>query len=255
MAEPRKFDLVYRGTYGNDLLGNILFVAGRSLDPVLQRQLLLKSPLPRITSLLGLSAPSRPVPGGLPLTSTGLTPFQTVIWAMSVGSAAKQIFWKFVIAREPIYPSTAFAISFFNTLLNTLNTLAYNASAANPTYLPPWAIYVGAALYITGILTESISELQRNSFKSDSKNDGKIYTEGLFSIVRHVSYTGYSLWRAGYATAAGGPLWGIFIGAFFLRDFGTRAIPVLDEYMARRYGEQWTQVKRKVPCALIPGIW
>ncbi|KAJ9602000.1 hypothetical protein H2200_013559 [Cladophialophora chaetospira] len=255
MAEPKKYDLVYRGTYGNDLLGNILFVVGRSLDPVLQRQLLLKSPLPRITSFLGLSTSFRPVTGGAPLPSTGLSPFQTAIWAMSIGSAAKQIFWKFVVAREPIYPSSAFAISLINTLLNTLNTLAYSASADNPAYFPHWSVYVGATLYITGILTEVVSELQRRSFKSDSKNDGKIYTGGLFSVARHVSYTGYSMWRAGYATAAGGPLWGVLVLAFFLKDFGTRAVPVLDEYMAKKYGEQWTQVKHKVPYALIPGVW
>ncbi|ETI24075.1 hypothetical protein G647_03444 [Cladophialophora carrionii CBS 160.54] len=255
MAESKKFDLVYRGTYGHDLLGNVCFVVGRGLDPLLQRYLLKNSPLPKVASALGLRASVPAVTGGVPLASTGLTPFQTVIWCMSIGSAAKQIFWKFVVAREPIYPSTAFAISFFNTFLNTLNTLAYSASGSNPTYFPPWSVYVGTALYITGILTETISELQRKSFKSDPKNDGKIYTGGLWSLVRHVSYTGYSLWRAGFAMAAGGPLWGTFVGLFFLRDFGTRAIPVLDEYMGKKYGEQWTQVKQKVPYALIPGIW
>jgi protein-S-isoprenylcysteine O-methyltransferase Ste14 len=255
MAEPKKFDLVYRGTYGNDLLGNLVFVMSRGLDPFLQRRLLLHSPVPRIASRLGWSLSAGQVTGGAALQSSGLSPFQTLIWAMSIGSAAKQIFWKFTVAREPIYPSTAVAIAIMNTVLNGLNTLVFSVSDSNPAYFPPWSIYAGTALYITGILTETVSELQRNSFKKDPKNEGKVYTGGLFSIARHISYTGYSLWRAGFATAAGGPLWGLFVLAFFLRDFATRAVPVLDTYMAQKYGEQWASVKQKVPYALIPGIW
>ena len=255
MSEPPKFDLVYRGTYGSDLLGNILFVVGRSLDPLLQRRLLLNSPLPRLASLLGLSISLQPVTGGKAFLSGDFTSFQAVIWYMSIGSAAKQIFWKFAIAREPIYPTTALAIIFLNTFLNTINTFMYTASRINVAYFSPWTVYAGTALYMVGILTETFSELQRNSFKKDAKNQGKIYTGGLWSVVRHVSYAGYSMWRAGYAMAAGGPLWGIFVGLFFLRDFGTRAIPVLDEYMSEKYGKQWIQVKRKVPYALIPGVW
>ncbi|OAP57853.1 hypothetical protein AYL99_08591 [Fonsecaea erecta] len=255
MAEQKKLDLVRRGSYGTDLLGNTLMIGLRALDPLLQRHLLLHSPLPQLAAKLGLAAPRAPVSGGAVLSATGLTPFQTVIWAMSIGSAAKHIFWKAVIAKETVYPGAAVAISVFNTVFNTLNTLLYNASAENPTYLPPWSVYVGAALFAGGVLGETVSEVQRLKFKNDPKNDGKIYTGGLFSVVRHVSYLGYSMWRAGYALAAGGPLWGVFIGGWFLWDFGTRAIPVLDEYMASKYGEQWAKVKRDVPYALIPGVW
>jgi len=255
MAEPKKFDMINRGSYGSDMLGNVLMVGLRALDPWLQRQMLLKSPLSSLTSILGLRAPGPPIIGGAPLSSTGLTPFQTVIWAMSIGSAAKHILWKLVVAKEPVYPSAAVGICVFNTIFNSLNTLAYNASGENPAYFPPWSVYIGTALYISGILTETISEIQRSIFKNDPKSDGKVYTGGLFLIVRHVSYTGYSMWRAGYAMAAGGPIWGIFVGGWFLRDFSMRAIPLLDEYMAKKYGEQWSEVKKKVPYALVPGIW
>ncbi|KIX99192.1 uncharacterized protein Z520_04768 [Fonsecaea multimorphosa CBS 102226] len=257
MAEKKKpLDLVRRGSYGSDLLGNTLLIGLRALDPLLQRHLLLHSPLPKLASKLGLPASPRPPVSGGPVSSvTGLTPYQTVIWAMSVGSAAKHIFWKLSTAREAVYPGAAVAISVFNTVFNSLNTLLYLASAENPTFFPPWSVYVGTALYVSGLLSETVSEVQRHYFKSDPKNQGKIYTGGLFSIARHVSYTGYSMWRAGYALAAGGPLWGVAIGGWFLWDFGARAVPVLDEYMTKKYGEQWVQVKREVPYALIPGIW
>ncbi|KIW93003.1 uncharacterized protein Z519_06852 [Cladophialophora bantiana CBS 173.52] len=255
MAEKKKLDMVPRGSYGTNLLGNTLLIGLRALDPLLQRRLLLNSPLPRLASMLGLPAPRPPVSGGPLLQATGLTPYQTVIWAMSVGSAAKHIFWTLVTAREPVYPAAAVAISVFNSVFNGLNTLMYNVSAENPAYFASWSVYFGTALFVGGVLSETVSEVQRHNFKNDPKNEGKIYTGGLFSVVRHVSYMGYSMWRAGYAMASGGPLWGIIVGGWFLWDFGMRGVPVLDEYMANKYGEQWAKVKREVPYALIPGIW
>jgi protein-S-isoprenylcysteine O-methyltransferase Ste14 len=77
----------------------------------------------------------------------------------------------------------------------------------------------------------------------------------LFSVVRHVPYAGYTLWRTGYALASGGPLWAAAVSAFFLYDFCSRSVPILDSYMSKKYGERWEKVKRDVPYALIPGIW
>jgi len=250
-------DMVARGQRGQSPLGTAIFIGLRTLDPFLQRHLLLNSPLPQLAHRLGLSrTPLRPPPtGGLPLAGSGMTPFQTLIWAFSIGSAAKHIFWITVIGNEPVYPNMGVAIGVFNTLFNTLNTLAFDAAGENPTYWAPWSMYAGTALYITGILTEAGGELQRKRFKDDPKNEGKVYSGGVFSVVRHASYTGYTLWRAGYALASGGPLWGAAVAAFFVWDFGTRAIPELDRYMGEKYGEQWAKVKREVPYALIPGIW
>ncbi|OAG45054.1 hypothetical protein AYO21_00402 [Fonsecaea monophora] len=262
MAEDKKkFDLVPRGSYGSDLVGNTLLIGLRALDPLLQRHLLLHSPLPLLASKLGFSSSATaaalhaPVAGGPVLAATGLTPYQTVIWAMSIGAAAKHIFWKVATAQEPVYPGAAVAISVFNTVFNSLNTLLYDASAENPVYFAPWSVYVGTVLFAGGLLSETVSEVQRRNFKRDPANKGKVYTSGLFSVVRHVSYLGYSMWRAGYALASGGPVWGVVVGGWFLWDFGARAIPILDEYMANKYGEQWAKVKREVPYALIPGVW
>ena len=248
MSEPKRFDMVYRGMYGNDLIGDILFVAGRAVDPLLQRHLLLNPPLPRIASVLGLSS------SGI-IRATRLNRAQTLIYYLAIGSSVKHIYWKFAVCREPIYANTAIAISLLNTALNTCNTLSSNLSTTNLVDFPSWSVRIGTALYIVGILFETIAELQRNSFKNDPENKGKVYTGGLFSIVRHAPYTGYSMWRAGYAFAAGGPLWGFFVLGVFLTDFSRRAIPVMDAYMTKKYGKQWLEVKQKVPYALIPGLW
>ncbi len=45
---------------------------------------------------------------------------------------------------------------------------------------------------------------------------------------------GYTLWRAGYACAAAGPVWGVATGALFFYDFATRALPSLDQYCTEK---------------------
>jgi hypothetical protein len=68
-------------------------------------------------------------------------------------------------------------------------------------------------------------------FKKDRKNKGKVYDAGLFGLSRHINYFGYTLWRTGYALAAGGWTWGAVTASFFVYDFNFRAIPVLQHYL------------------------
>ncbi|KAI1614808.1 hypothetical protein EDD37DRAFT_407017 [Exophiala viscosa] len=255
MADDKPFDMIARGQRGNNLLGSAIFIGLRAADPFLQRHLLLNSPLPALARILGLRAPRLPPTGGLPLAGSGMTPYQTLLWAFSIGSAAKHILWITALANEPVSPSAGVAISLFNTACNTLNTLVFDLAGENPTFFPPWSMYVGSALYVTGILAETISEIQRKWFKDDPRNEGKVYAGGLSSLVRHASYFGYTLWRTGYAIASGGPLWGSVVAAFFISNFVNRSIPALDNYMGKKYGEQWARVKRDVPYALIPRVW
>ncbi|KAK4947377.1 hypothetical protein LTR10_013745 [Elasticomyces elasticus] len=239
MADDNPFDMIARGQRGNNLLGSAIFIGLRAADPFLQRQLLLNSPLPALARILGLRPPRPPPTGGLPLAGSGMTPYQTLLWAFSIGSAAKHILWITVLGNEPTGPAAAVAIGLFNTTFNTLNTLAFNLAGENPTFFPPWSVWVGTALYVTGILVETVGEIQR----------------GLFSVVRHASYLGYTMWRTGYATASGGPVLGAAVAAFFISTFANRSVPALDNYMSKKYGEQWARVKRNVPYALIPGVW
>lgn len=247
-------DLIARGERGSVPVGTALFVSLRLLDPLLQRYILVKSPLSAIAPHMGLSAPGAPPTGGPNISLTGLSPYESLIWGLSIGSAAKQIFWILGTCQEPVYPSAAIAVGLFNTVFNSVNSLAFTMASDNP-YYSGYSIYLGTSLYIVGILTETIGEIQRKRFKDKPENKGKICKTGLFSVVRHASYFGYTLWRAGYALSSGGPLLGALVASFFISDFATRAIPVMDDYMTRKYGEQWAKTKRDVPYALIPGIW
>jgi steroid 5-alpha reductase family enzyme len=58
-----------------------------------------------------------------------------------------------------------------------------------------------------------------------------VYDGGLFGLSRHINYFGYTLWRTGYALAAGGWTWGAVTGSILAYDFNFRAIPVLQHYL------------------------
>jgi steroid 5-alpha reductase family enzyme len=149
-------------------------------------------------------------------------------------------------------------VGVFNTLFNGINHYAFllsALSASTSSTFPQPTLLIGTALYTVGILTEYIAELQRKRFKDDPKNKGKPFTGGLWKYARHINYGAYTVWRAGYALAAGGWVLGALVAAFFFSDFASRGVPVLDEYCGKRYGEDWKKFKRETRYKLIPGIY
>jgi hypothetical protein len=100
---PEKLrDYIPRGRTESTPLGTTIFCGLRALDPLLQRSLLLSAPLALLAPYFGRSAASPPPAGGDIIRTAGLdlTPFQAVIWGMSVGSAVKQIFWLLTTCNE-----------------------------------------------------------------------------------------------------------------------------------------------------------
>jgi steroid 5-alpha reductase family enzyme len=154
-----------------------------------------------------------------------------------------------------MYVPSAIFIALFNTVNNSINTLLFTIASSNPTYISPWCIYIGAALYTTGILIEPISEVQRANFKAKPENKGKPYAGGLLSLARNINYGAYTLWRSGMALACGGVVWGALTAAFFTWDFATRGVPVLEQYCVDKYGEQYRRIQKDVPYKLFPGIY
>lgn len=177
---------------------------------------------------------------------------------MAVGSAVKQNIWVTALSGEPMDVKSAIAVGAFNTICNGLNNYAFlltSTSASIDSTFPQPQLIVGSVLYVTGILTELVAEIQRKRFKKDPKNKGKPYTGGLWTFARHINYGAYTIWRAGYAMAAGGWVMGAIVGACFLSDFATRAVPILNEYCEKRYGDDWEQFKKQTKYRLIPGIY
>jgi len=260
--KSKPFDLINRGVKRPTPIGTTLFVGLRALDPLLQYGILAHGIGSSLLSTLGITQ----LPAGLAtntgtlIDKLGLSPYRLIILAMAAGSSIKQIYWILGTSEEEFPPGAALSVVAYNTIFNSINSLAFtttlaSASLSSNETFPQTPLLVGCALYIAGIFTEAIAETQRRNFKQDPKNKGKVYSGGLWSIARHINYTGYSLWRAGYTLACSGWGAGAFVVSFLLADFNFRAIKVLDEYCAPKYGAQWTEYKQKTPYKLIPGLF
>jgi protein-S-isoprenylcysteine O-methyltransferase Ste14 len=239
--QSKPFDLINRGVKRSTPLGTTLFVGLRALDPLLQYGILAHGIGSTLLSKLGISQlpPGLATRTGTFIDKLGLSPYRMIILAMAAGSSIKQIYWLLCTSEEEFPPSAALPVVVYNTLFNSINTLAFtttlaSASLSSNETFPQTPLLVGSALYIIGILTEAIAETQRRNFKREPKNKGKVYSGGLWSIARHINYTGYSMWRAGYTLAASGWGAGVFVVGYLLADFNFRAIRVLDGYCAQR---------------------
>jgi protein-S-isoprenylcysteine O-methyltransferase Ste14 len=275
--DPRD-PLIQRGAYGFNTLGATVFVGLRAADVFLQYGILAKGLADPLLNYLNVSH----VPNFAPLVAFGLPLQPLVILTMAAGTTVKQFYHALLIEREVLTPSSAVIISIVNTVFNSINSilsLTTAASAFMPSFLTTQhensasnLLIISSISYLVGLSLEAVSETQRKAFKDDPKNAGKAYTGGLFGLARHINYGGYAIWRASYALASGGWIWGAFIGVFFTYDFVSRAIPVLDEYCSKRvseicgvpfgsfadflmqYGATWVEYKKKVPYKFLPGI-
>lgn len=257
----KKQDLISRGDYTPTPAGKATFFLLRAIEPALQYGILAHGIGTPILHRLGLRTlpPGLPAHTGIPaIDRLGLSPYRLVLLGMSVGSAIKQDIWVTLLSGEPMPVVPAIQVSLFNAFFNSVSSYAFllsPTSASKDSVFPQTPLIVGGTLYTVGILTELVAEIQRKRFKADPKNKGKAYTGGLWQFARHINYGGYTIWRAGYALAGGGWVLGALVGALFAIDFSTRAIPVLNEYCEKRYGDAWEKFKQQTPYRLIPFLY
>lgn len=232
--DSKKRDLISRGDTTPTPLGKLVFVVLRAIDPAIQYSILHGAGT-GLLHKIGL----RTLPQGIPaqtgigaVDGLGLSPYRLVLLSMAVGSALKQDIWAVALSGEPMSVNNAVVISIFNTIFNSISSYAFlirATSASLESDFPQPALLLGGALYVVGLLTELVSEVQRKRFKSDPKNKGKPYTGGLWSFARHINYGGYTIWRGAYALTGGGYIMGALVGTFFFMDFARRGVPVLNE--------------------------
>ncbi|CCC07101.1 hypothetical protein SMACR_01125 [Sordaria macrospora] len=275
-------DVIQRGIYKSNPLGTAAFIGLRALDPILQYKFLAGDWGTRLLSKLNIS--SIPLYDYLVETTTAagtksaiiryLPLPRLILLLMSAGSSLKQIYWLLGLSREELTPAAAVEVSLFNTVINTLGSLlllgtSTSASLSTPRITLPFSfnsttgtsmslplpIAIGSIMYITGMAIETLTERTRKKFKDDDANEGKICREGLWNKARHINYGGYTLWRAGYALAAGGWVPALGVAAFHIWHFVSRSTVYMSEYMQSRYGDQWEKYKKDVPYLLIPGIY
>ena len=252
MSEPKKgpghFDLASREKKPSPL-GTTIFVGLRAADAVLQYSILRQGWGQQLVSILGGAAVPFAAPQDPTLAYVGLGPYPALIYTLALGSSVKHISWILGVSEQEMTPQAAGAIAGFNTVLNSANTLLscwaltsqapqmdtqsttlYDVVISSP------VLAIGLGLYVVGITTEMVAEVQRKMFKDDPKNKGKPYGGGLWSLATNINYGGYTFWRTGAALSAAGPMWGIIIGGVFFYDFVRRAIPIMDAYCTEHVG-------------------
>ncbi|KAF9525146.1 hypothetical protein CPB83DRAFT_563510 [Crepidotus variabilis] len=250
--------MLQRGSKKSTPLGTTILVALRTLDPILQYGILAHGLGAPLLGKIGLKSivDGPPIQTGIGfIDALQLSPYRLLLLTMVTGSTIKHNFWVLYTSKEAISPSIALSVSGFNTFLNSFTTLLATSALGNGGELSRPSVIIGSTLYFVGVFTEMIAEVQRKKFKEDPRNEGKLYTEKLWSITRHINYTAYTAWRGGYALVGGGWLAGAGVSAFFLTNFIGTSIPELAGYCSKRYGEQWENYKKKTPYQIIPGVY
>jgi steroid 5-alpha reductase family enzyme len=109
--------------------------------------------------------------------------------------------------------------------------------------------WIGAAVALTGIAFETISDAQLKAFRADPANKGKVLDSGLWRYTRHPNYFGdactwWGLWMIAAETGPWG--WASIIGPIFLTFTLTRwsGKPMLERGMKKTRPDYADYVER-----------
>ncbi|KAJ7153513.1 hypothetical protein C8R43DRAFT_1002303 [Mycena crocata] len=240
--------------------GIFTFVAGRLSDAPLQYLMFSQGWAVKGLIAVGLRASHLLVTAGPGVA--GLGPVPTLLTGMYAVAGLRHGYWMLFTNNFEWPYATVIKVILYNSTVNTINTLvAVNALTSAPlpilgsfTECIGWKQWAGATVFAVGIVIETIAEESRKRFKKDPKNNRKIDDTGLWSVVRHPNYLGYTLWRTGITLATGSLSATALMAVLHIFGLYTTEIPGIASYMATKYGQQWTDYKRRVPSAMIPGI-
>ncbi|KAJ7607390.1 hypothetical protein FB45DRAFT_948196 [Roridomyces roridus] len=241
--------------------GTAVFALGRIADAPLQYLMFSEGWAVKALTSVGLRASNILVRAGPGVG--GLGPIPTLLVGMYSVASLRHAYYALCTKTYNYPPSTSLSVVTFSSATNTVTTLlAVHALTSSPypilgsfTDCIGWKQWVGVGLFSVGIVMELVAEEGRKAFKKNPKNVGKVYDQGLWSLVRHPNYLGFNLWRAGIALATGSLAATAILSALQLSVFYTTSIPELSDWMARKYGSQWTEYTQRVQYALIPGLW
>lgn len=121
---------------------------------------------------------------------------------------------------------------------------------------PPlaWLDAVGVILWLGGITSETVADLQLARFRGEPANRGRVLKKGLWRYSRHPNYFGELLVWVGIALigVAAGAWWALFspilVAVIILRVSGVAA---MDRHLAISRGQEYAEYVRTTS-ALIP---
>jgi protein-S-isoprenylcysteine O-methyltransferase Ste14 len=248
------------GTALQSLPGFTLWWLGRGLDAPFQYLMFSRGWAVKALSFVGLHGSNTVLRAGPGAGGLGSVP--TLLTVLYAAAAVRQVYWiTFTNTYEwPIAQACAVVlyilfVDTFNTL-NAVRTLTSSSPVLTGSFVDAlgWKQWIGIGLFVLGNFIETLSEESRKRFKANPANKGKIDDTGLWSVVRHPNYVGYTLWRSGITLSTGAIGATLAFGIFQIAVFSFQSIPGLSGHMSQRYGEQWTAYEKRVPYKLIPGI-
>ncbi|KAG8531747.1 ATP-dependent Lon protease pim1 [Bacidia gigantensis] len=262
----------FRGQYGGSSAGALLFISVRATLPLLFYSLLAPTSSPySIFSKVPWALPSRDPPTndelyivGLPdglLRSLndclGLSSYGSLlllgVTLPSLSFTAYNLLWR----RERL-PMTgqggSVQITTQVNLIDAVHALLFVYLAArNPTWSPQLFRWTPIP-FVFGWVLHVLADHSKYLFRKDQRNRGKVYTGGVWGLVRHPNFLGFTIWRVAFASASGGWAFGMLMLANFVYLFWATSVSILEGYMEESYGKEWDRAKRAVPYKMIPGI-
>jgi steroid 5-alpha reductase family enzyme len=115
-----------------------------------------------------------------------------------------------------------------------------------------WLDYTVLAVYAAGTVFHFGSDYQKRRFKQQPGTEGKILNTGFWRYSRHPNYFGDFLIYAAFGLAAGN-WWGLVAPLTNLAQYLGDAIPKSEQMAQERYGEAWSDYKKKTKC-LVPFV-
>lgn len=169
--------------------------------------------------------------------------------ACSAIYAARLVFTQFYLIKRRMAWGESFTIGAWLWVIHgTMTWLGGRNGAA-----PGLALDVGVALYLLGSFFNTGGELLRDLWKRRPESRGKLYTGGLFRYSMHINYFGDTVLFCGFALVTGS-IWAFAIPLLMACMFVFINIPMLDTYLASRYGEQFQAYAQKT-ARFIPFIY
>lgn len=111
----------------------------------------------------------------------------------------------------------------------------------------------GIALFLLGSWMNSYAEYQRHVWKQCPDHRDRLFTRGLFRLVRHPNYLGDLISFSGLCLIAG-RWYTAFIPVVMLCGFVFVNVPVLDAHLREHYGAEFDEYARRTR-KLIPFVY
>ncbi|AGG87376.1 DUF1295 domain-containing protein [Rhodanobacter denitrificans] len=147
-----------------------------------------------------------------------------------------------------------FAFFQFQAVLVVLFALPFVAVSRNPAASGPWLL-VAAAIWLLGVVGESIADAQLARFRSDPANRGHTCRQGFWRYSRHPNYFFEWLhWFAHVCLAIGSPIaWLAWSGPLLMYVFlrWISGVPYTEAQALLSRGEDYREYQRTTPM-LIP---